>query len=302
MGVSIYNIRKWYRMFTGKSILHVDQGIGQLFETDKIRGYFNDMTMKVAMQEEYVDKQELPKQETEFGEYIYFPVAIFQFGLGLWDLYLKTEENKYRDLFISCANWALEKQEDSGAWNNFYFVYPDHPYGAMAQGEGASLLVRAWVLTKDDRYLEAVRRAISFMLIPVEEGGTAKYEDEKLILLEFTHHSAVLNGWIFSVIGLYDVWLATKDEQYKQLFERSIESLVRVLPQFDCKYWSLYDLSNHITSPFYHRLHIAQLKALYIITGQNDFKKYGEQWEKYLNNRFFMSFATVKKAIQKVKE
>ena len=302
MGISRYNIVKWYKMFAGKSVLHVDQGVGQMFEANKIAGYFNDMTMKVTMQMDCVDKRELPKQETEQGDHIYFPVAVFQFGLGLWDLFLKTNEDRYREMFVKCAEWALEKQESNGAWNNFFFVYPDNPYGAMAQGEGASLLIRAWELTKDDKYLEAARNAISFMLIPVEDGGTAKYEGEDLILLEYTHLAPVLNGWIFSAIGLYDIWLATNNEDYKQSFDRSIKSLLRFLPQFDCNYWSDYDLNKHITSLFYHRLHIAQLKALYLMTGREAFKEYAERWEKYLNNPLYKSFATLKKAAQKIRE
>ena len=31
MGISLYKIKKWYKMMTGKSISHVNQGVGTCY-------------------------------------------------------------------------------------------------------------------------------------------------------------------------------------------------------------------------------------------------------------------------------
>jgi len=79
---------------------------------------------------------------------------------------------------------------------------------------------------------------------------------------EYIEEPVVLNGWIFSIWGLYDYYKATKDIYYKQLLNKAVDSLGKDLAAFDCQYWSKYNMGNKLTSPFYHRLHISQLKIM----------------------------------------
>lgn len=301
MGLSIYNIKKWAKMFEGKSVLHVDQSMGRVFEADALKGYFNDLTQKVLMQPQYVESTDLPTVKTEQGEDILFPVAIFQYALGCWDLYLLEKEEKYRKKFLDCAEWTIKTQEATGAWNNFFFAYPEHPYGAMAQGEAASVLVRAWTLTKDDVYLSAAKRAIEFMLKPVEQGGTSQYDNDHLVLLEYTHLSAVLNGWIFSLFGLYDICLACSETKYEDALRKTLRTLEETLDKFDRGYWSNYDLDNHIASPFYHHLHIAQMKALALVTGKRIYADCGKKWKVEEGSGLKKLRATAVKGYQKIR-
>lgn len=301
MGLSLYNIKKWTKMLAGKSVLHVDQRMGQAFEVDALKGYFNDLTQKVLMQPQYVESIDLPTVKTELGEDILFPVAIFQYALGCWDLYLLEKKEKYRKKFLDCVEWTIKTQEATGAWNNFFFVYPEHPYGAMAQGEATSVLVRAWTLTKDDKYLSAAKQAIDFMLKPVEQGGTSKYGNSDLVLLEYTHLSVVLNGWIFSLFGLYDICLACGETKYKDALNKTLKTLEKTLDKFDRGYWSNYDLDNHIASPFYHHLHIAQMEALNLITKKQVYADYSEKWKAEENSGLKKLRATAVKGYQKIR-
>ena len=43
MAINIYNIKKWYKMLTGKSVLHVNQDLGKYFEAKELKGYYNNM-------------------------------------------------------------------------------------------------------------------------------------------------------------------------------------------------------------------------------------------------------------------
>ena len=48
MGISLYKIKKWYKMMTGKSISHVNQGVGTCYSKTEVAGYYNDLTEKVT--------------------------------------------------------------------------------------------------------------------------------------------------------------------------------------------------------------------------------------------------------------
>lgn len=302
MGLSIYNIKKWTYMLAGKSIQHVNQDMGQLFIPGEIKGYFNNLTEKVLKDQVTLDKMEVPISSDEKAGEVLFPIAIFQYGLGAYDLFLKTHEEIYYKQFMNCVNWAVDNQKVNGAWDNFGFIQPEAPYSAMCQGEGASLLIRAYVETKAEQYLEAAKNAVDFMLVPLSQGGTALYTKEGIVLYEYTNKPCVLNGWIFSLFGLYDLSLVSKDNIYEKLLKKTVAALNCRMGKYDCGYWSYYDDEGTIASPFYHNLHIAQLEALEKTFGLDCFKKYKQQFIHYRKNRFYYIKAFLKKAYQKIKE
>ena len=95
--INKYNIVKWYKMLTGKSILHVNQGIGQVYSKKEIGGYYNDLTEKVLRGDNF-EGVEIPKIKTEMGKEIIFPVAVFQYGLGalIFGGIYENSNNRYR--------------------------------------------------------------------------------------------------------------------------------------------------------------------------------------------------------------
>ena len=290
-------------MLRGRSVLHVNQDLGKCFSPHEVRGYYNNLTEKVTMEPSLLESDGLPLLDTGDGRMVYFPVAIFQYGLGAYDLFLMTGKNVYRRKFEQCLDWAVEHQEPTGAWSNFFYIYPDHPYGAMAQGEGASLLIRGHALTGKTMYVDLARKALDFMLAPIAEGGTTSYADNGVTLLEYTHLPAVMNGWIFAWFGLYDYVLSTSDEgPYAKVMEQTLLTLERTLPLFDRGYWSMYDLDGRIASPFYHNLHIAQMQAMYQLTGHEVFNHYALRWTADSRRRLSRTKAFVIKAWQKIIE
>lgn len=290
-------------MITGQSVWHVNQDLGRCFSKDEIRGYYNNMTEKVTKMPELLGNDELPQLEVGNDKKVYFPVAIFQFGLGAYDLYLQTSDDRYERKFIQCTKWAFEHQDDQGRWNNFSHIFPDAPYGAMAQGEGTSLLVRAYQYTKDAKYLDAAKKALDFMLLSIEEGGTTKYEGDNAYLMEYTFKGMVLNGAIFAWWGLFDYVLATNDKgKYLEAQKQTLQSIIRILPKFTNSYWSIYSLDGLMASPFYHHLHIAQMRAMFQLTEEELFSMYAEKWEKNERNPISKMRAFIIKAIQKLTE
>ncbi len=301
MSLSIYNIKKWIKMFCGKSILHVDQGVGKVYSLTEIKGYYNDLTNKVLKDREK-DELKIPTFEAPNGETVLFPITIFQYGLGAYDLYLLEKKELYFEKFKQCAEWALNNQQANGAWNAFFFIYPDAPYSSMAQGEGASLLLRAFKEFNSEEYLLAAKQAIDYMIKPIDQGGTALYVDDEIYFLEYTNKPVVLNGWIFSLFGLYDYFKVTDDDNVREIFNISTRTLVKKIADFDNGFWSMYDIDCKITSSFYHKLHIAQLFALNEMTGNRVFVDYHTKWLKYMERPTNRIRVILIKALQKVRE
>ena len=79
-------------------------------------------------------------------------------------------------------------------------------------------------------------------------------------------------------------------------------SLEKKLADFDIGYWSKYDDGKRMTSPFYHSLHIAQLKVMYDLTGTQAYLEYAQKWERYQRSFWKRKRASIKKALQKVFE
>ena len=299
MGVSLYKIKKWCRMLTGKSISHVNQGVGTCYSKTEVAGYYNDLTEKVTR-----DNPDIlvPKYHVDTGEEIYFSIGIFQYGLAAYDLYLKSGEDTYKKKLLACADWAVDNQQNDGSWVTFSYENPEHPYSSMAQGEGISMLIRAHIVTQDDRYLQAARKAKDFMLRPIPDGGTTEYHNNDVLLYEDTDNPVILNGWIFSLWGLYDYSKYTKENDAVSALAATLESLKKKLPDFDMKYWSKYEDGKRICSPFYHKLHIAQLRVMYDLFGDEVYKEYADKWESYQKSFWKPKKAFVKKALQKILE
>ena len=303
MSLNKYNIEKWYKMLTGKSVLHVNQDIGKSFSSTEVKGYYNNLMEKVTKEPQLVYNDQLPTTKQPGNTVIVFPVAVFQYGLGCYDLYLETGDQNYLRKFKQLADWTLDSQDSEGRWANFEYAFPDHPFGAMAQGEAASVLIRAYVETKEEKYLKAAQKGLDFMLLPHEKGGTTLYEDGYTIFMEYTHLPVVLNGWIFAWWGLYDFVTITSDTgKYKEVMDSSCKSLIALLPKFRTCYWSKYDLDYRIASPFYHNLHVAQMSAMYQLTKLDTFKVYADTWKKQQGCSWNKCLAFVIKAYQKIIE
>jgi hypothetical protein len=142
----------------------------------------------------------------------------------------------------------------------------------MAQGEAASALVRLYLETGEERFADAALRAMKPMWIPVDEGGVLADLDGGPFLEETptSPSSLILNGAIFALWGCYDVGIGLDDGPSLALFRSATETLAANLHRWDTGSWSRYDLYPHplvnVANPFYHRLHIDQLRAMQLLS------------------------------------
>jgi len=88
---------------------------------------------------------------------------------------------------------------------------------------------------------------------------------------------------------VYDYFLATGEKSAEQLFTRAVNTLRRNLDGYDLGFWSLYEQSGTrlpmVASPFYHQLHVAQLRMMERLTGDDLFSRYADRWETYARSR-----------------
>ena len=287
-------------MILGRSQYHVNQTEGVCYSIDDVAGYYNNLTEKITRFGS--QDNNVPEIIDGDGNKGYFSIAVFQYGLAAYDLLLLTDKQEYRIKFINCANWAVDNQNDMGAWKTFEHQNPAQPFSSMAQGEGISLLVRAYKDTAESKYLNAATKALTFLLTNRSDGGVCESDNDRLILYEYTYMPAVLNGWIFSAWGLLDYYKITGDKSIRHAWEKTVDSIITYLPMFDNGFWSKYDLDTKLASPFYHRLHIAQMNVMYDLTRNDVFKFYAERWQKQSNNPMKKSLAFIIKAYQKIIE
>ena len=245
----------------------------------------------------------------------YNPIAIAQYGLGHHTLYRRTGNQENRDRFLIVAGWLVRNLERNTAglsvWNHHFDWEYRSPLKApwssgLAQGQGISLLVRAYWETRDSYYLEAAQRAYQALGMPVKAGGMLAERGQQVWIEEYivdppTH---ILNGCLWASWGLYDYWLATGDSTALELFRAVAGSAAERLSEFDTGFWSLYEQSGMrmrmLASPFYHRLHIAQLEIMSRLTGDKTFKHFAHEWSVYQRNAAKRGYAFLHKCVFKL--
>lgn len=297
--------RKWFRYASGSSYQHVRQDQGAMFRPGVVEGYFNDLSHKA--QWTGVMREGVPVVRTDTDPEFFFPIVIFQWGLGNWDLWLKSgrADQASLDNALAAAHWALAHQSPEGGWPCWTgLVRPTiSPYSAMAQGQGVSLLARVAGVDQGAGYLDAASRAAQFMLhsgahgLTRDHGGWTSLEEYPGDALP-----GVLNGWIFAIFGLYDLGLAKADPEVSAAAEKSAADLAQAVASYDIGYWSNYDLAGNIASPFYHDLHITQLRtlALSFPACAQTFDAVAARFDGYRQSRVKRAFSILVKIRQKL--
>jgi hypothetical protein len=218
------------------------------------------------------------------------PVTIAQLGLAAWQQ-IETAA-AWRDVVARASEWLASAMDEDGG---IRYLFPmAHTYSveapwlsAMAQGEAASLLVRA-AHTLADPALEAAAIRAGRALVDPGMGLIAE-TPEGPVLQEYPTQSPshVLNGWIFGLWGLYDLAASSAqgDERFAAAFDAGIDALAARLELYRARpHWSRYDLFphpiKHVASPFYHRLHIEQLLATDALAPRASIRQTAADWER----------------------
>lgn len=226
-------------------------------------------------------------------------------GNGSFDnLTLSTSEHLQH--FYDSAEWFVRHQNQStGGWaipvkRRLASGFDDLPrgwYSAMSQGHGISLLARAFYHSGGNRkYLKAAVNALKpFRVLSAQGGVMSRFMGILPWYEEYptTPPSFVLNGFIYSLLGLYDLHrVAPKAKGGKEaglLYDQGMESLKKMLTLYDIGSGTSYDLRHftlgiapNIARWDYHVTHVNQLLLLATIDDDPLFSQTADRWRSYM--------------------
>jgi hypothetical protein len=287
----------------------------QPLEPGHLKGYFIDYSAKAHFKGP--TKAGVPQVDFggENGLQTY-PIHLAQMALGYYEVWLKTNGSDMKGQFIQLADWFVSHQTHRpngvGGWEahiNLPKIYALEPpwISAMGQGQAISVLLRAHQMVGNGRYLSAAQSAVKAFDYVIEEGGVKTVEKDGSVFYEeypSRRYSHVLNGFIFSLWGLYDYFHYSRESSVKALFDKGVETLEKYLPRYDLGYWTRYDLYpariKLISSFFYHQLHIDQLDIMHQITGKVFFQQMSDRWKRYRDNKLMKIRYLIDKVVLKL--
>lgn len=238
----------------------------------------------------------------------YVPTTAFHWGLVSFSKWITTGNQSNFDDAMEVAIWAVENQSETGGWG-WFFNHSFHGgvlgdmysgwYGGMTQGLGMSFLTRMYAETGNQSFKDAALNATELLSIPVEQGGVLRTYNGHLWYEEYPTPDAgsfVLNGYIYSLIGLYDLWVVFNSTEAGELYQNGTDSLYAMIGLFDLGCASSYDLVHHsvpgtapnIAREGYHSLHITLISVMNIF--ENDgFQTVEDRWIEYAGDVCFSS-------------
>lgn len=173
---------------------------------------------------------------------------------------------------------------------------------AMSQGLAVSALVRAHRLTRNPAFLSLCERAVKVFEIKVVDGGVRTYEGPHVLYEEYPGYplARVLDGFLFSLLGLYDLAVELQSLRIRQLFDEGVDGLKVKLADWNYRSkWSWYGTHGYLCPPHYHRLNGTLLHILACLTGDEALKRTSLQWRQehlsvFDKSEIFLMFALTK--------
>ena len=222
------------------------------------------------------------------------PVTTVAQANEFYDNYKSNNNESSKTYFLNNVNWLVNNavQKQNYALLQYNFPIPHYNinsiwYSAMANGQALQVLIKAHEMTQDLRYLIAAKSLLNAFFIEVKDGGIT-YKDspndwwyeEYASNGKYVKNSRVLNGMLFTVLGIYDYYKYTNDADAKLLFDKGVNSIKKELSKYNNNGYSYYDLLGNPAGK-YHQTHVILTKKLYDITGEQIFNDYSEFWKNY---------------------
>jgi heparosan-N-sulfate-glucuronate 5-epimerase len=232
---------------------------------------------------------------------VYNPKVVAVEGLRYYYNFQHAGIEEATEYFLNSADWLVENATIKGdnKYSLWEYSFPwmfyggiEPPYAsALAQAEGAELLAKAYLVTKEEKYLQAAYKAVAALLVDYEDGGVASLEDKGDSI--FLHVVAkpgfkkvyVLNGHTGALLHLWEYYKITNDTVAKDVFDKGMTYLKKHLAEFDSGDWSYYDRVGTKAMKSYHKGHIKQLGYLYQITKEPVVEKYGHKFLVYYEQK-----------------
>lgn len=151
---------------------------------------------------------------------------------------------------------------------------------AIVQGKAASLFIRCYQNTEDNKWLDYARKSLNHFSASVEDGGIKR---NLLLGMEWMEEypsaepSMVLNGYLFWLIGLGEYCAVTNDLEYVEVFEKQLRSVIDWIPAYKLNRGLLYSMYrwNHC-NVHYMAIMKYQFEHLYQLTSVDIFNVFAK--------------------------
>jgi len=267
--------RRAWRAATSTGPGYEPRPAGRFYRTDAVRGYYVDYRAKTVTPAE----NGVPTTA----------VALAQRALGWWERGLAGEDGAEASFLALAAELQRSAVAVDGELR-WQYLTAVPKYGltppwcsAMAQGQAASVFVRAYRAGGDERFAEDALRAIASL---VHESELVDVTPDGPVLEEAPSRppSHILNGWIYALWGLWDVAVGLDDAAALRGFEAGVGCLRRRLDRYDLGWWTRYSLAADgldVAKPYYHRLHVDQAAVLGRLAAAPDIAEASRRWAGY---------------------
>lgn len=197
-----------------------------------------------------LDAQGIPVRRGLDGRsFVHNYTRICAFALASWNIYLRTRDSAHLSAVLHVADYILAtaKRTRDAVYLQEEKPGKGHtgPISSMSQGQGMSVLCRAWQATLQEQYLEAAIASLHPFTIVARRGGVLS-AIRMLGVPWFEEYpreeNHVLNGMVFAVWGLGDLAVSTSCQLVKDLFDTGVNSIACALPLFDNTFWSWYSV------------------------------------------------------------
>lgn len=221
----------------------------------------------------------------------YNPLFIAWWGLHTLELYLRKGDKADLEKSLAQVRWlkanAVHRADGAVVWPCYFTwregrcVLESGWISAMYQSVVISLLVRGYRVTGDPDLLELCLQGTGVFHQSVEEGGVRTIEHGHVLYEEYPAFPLprVLDGLIFSLLGLYDLAVQTRNPEVETLLKQGVEGLKSSIGMWDYRgKWSWYGTHGYLCPPHYHTLNYLLLGILGRQIGDVALMNHAAQW------------------------
>ncbi len=235
---------------------------------------------------------------------------VIQYALIQHELILQNNNVIDRKIIMqNCLRWLknnLAVFHDSLVWRNeknTQYKLKKGWVSAMNQGQGISLFLRASQLFNETEYVALAEKLFLFFKYDYSAGGATRTDEMGYIWLEeypSNPASYVLNGFVYALLGILDLYRVTQNKDALKLYEECLKTIEHNIYKYDRFYWSSYDqLKKELVSFYYQKnVHIPLMEILFGLTKKDIFNKLSIKWTKQLNSKFFLCLVQIMYRVQ----
>jgi hypothetical protein len=222
---------------------------------------------------------------------VYRPAYVAWYALVNLGHYLRGKGSQHLEIFLNQIDWlerhAVVRDDGAVVWYQPFDyleggVFLPAPWvSANAQGMAMSAMVRGWRVTKKPSLWKLLRCSARIFDLEVDQGGIRIPVDGGIFYTEVPGGPVpgIMDGFMTSLLGLYDLFVETEDAKVGQLFQAGLDGLKFLLQARDYRQkWSWYGCRAYLSPPAYHCLNRLQLSVLARLSGDPYLAEYADRW------------------------